>query len=332
MTDYQTRARRIGAVGGSEISELNADFCRALGYELGKEPGLVIVTGGRPQTSAKPAADECVVAGVRRRLAKANIDEHARLVTMIPEGDSEPYFEAGTVHTIRNVTRESRRFALVRYVDALITVEGKHGTPQMVDLALAFEKLVLPLPFTEGKSRTRWQAHKSVIVEQWGISKPDCAALESRLDKGSVRSRAKLVKRLVTRALKRRCFVAMPFELKQIDRTILRSFRELSVVPVRTDKIPKVGDVIETIRNSIATCECAIAVITGLNPNVMYELGLLHALGKPTILLCEFGKNGKLATLPFDLTTQYVVGYSNSELISLKTEIRTKLGALLPTI
>ena len=48
----------------------------------------------------------------------------------------------------------------------------------MVDLALEFERPVLPLPFTGGKSLERWQHHKSAIVKQWGITESDCKALE----------------------------------------------------------------------------------------------------------------------------------------------------------
>ena len=114
--------------------------------------------------------------------------------------------------------------------------------------------------------------------------------------------RAELVARLVMRAVKRRCFIAMPFckEFKEVEDAILRAFDGLAVVPVKTDQLDRVGDVIETIRNSIAACECAIAVITGGNPNVMYELGLLHAVGKPTVLLYEVDEAGRLPELPFD--------------------------------
>jgi hypothetical protein len=84
--------------------------------------------------------------------------------------------------------------------------------------------------------------------------------------------------------VKRCCFIAMPLrpEFKEVSDAILPAFDEPQSFQSRRITSIALGDVIETIRNSIAACECAIAVITGEDPNVMYELGLLHAVGKPS--------------------------------------------------
>jgi hypothetical protein len=73
-----------------------------------------------------------------------------------------------------------------------------------------------------------------------------------------------------------------------------------------------------------------VAVITGENPNVMYELGLAHAIYKPTLLICENDRGGHLPTLPFDLQTQDVVGYSRSDLSTLQDAIHRKLAMTVP--
>lgn len=57
-----------------------------------------------------------------------------------------------------------------------------------------------------------------------------------------------------------------------------------------------------------------IADMSDGNPNVFYELGICHTLGKPVILLCdeeskEQDYDGKL---PFDLSNLQVIFYSNS--------------------
>ena len=64
--DYRLRARRVAAVGGSEIDKLNASFSKALGYELAKEPGLIIVTGGR--AGARAPQRTTVVDGAKQYL------------------------------------------------------------------------------------------------------------------------------------------------------------------------------------------------------------------------------------------------------------------------
>ena len=50
-----------------------------------------------------------------------------------------------------------------------------------------------------------------------------------------------------------------------------------------------------------------IADITPVNQNVFYELGYAHALGKPTILLAERGKE-----FPFDVRGYRVLMYDNT--------------------
>ena len=59
-----------------------------------------------------------------------------------------------------------------------------------------------------------------------------------------------------------------------------------------------------------------IANISNRNPNVYYELGIAHALGKPTILLCRNGNQ-----VPFDLKQKYIIFYSNEEELSKKLQI-----------
>ena len=53
---------------------------------------------------------------------------------------------------------------------------------------------------------------------------------------------------------------------------------ELGLVPVRADKIAKVGEITEQVFRLIRDSDLVIADVTGGNPNVMYELGLRHTL------------------------------------------------------
>jgi cytochrome P450 len=51
-----------------------------------------------------------------------------------------------------------------------------------------------------------------------------------------------------------------------------------------------------------------LADLTGLNPNVMYEVGLAHALGIPSFLI-----SNSLDDLPFDLRALRVLEYDQSD-------------------
>jgi hypothetical protein len=65
-----------------------------------------------------------------------------------------------------------------------------------------------------------------------------------------------------------------------IQETILK----LGCVCIRADKIDLPGFVVSQIYNQILEADVVIAEMTGQNPNVFYEVGWAHALGKPTIL------------------------------------------------
>ena len=67
------------------------------------------------------------------------------------------------------------------------------------------------------------------------------------------------------------------------------------------------GFILDDIVNSIVESKVVIAEITSLNPNVFYEVGYAHAIGKPTILLAEHGK-----ALPFDISGYRCLFYENS--------------------
>ena len=68
--------------------------------------------------------------------------------------------------------------------------------------------------------------------------------------------------------------------------------------------VPK--DVLQHIVKCIVKSRIVIANLNGRNPNVFYELGIAHALNKPTILIAHINTE-----VPFDLKNQYLVLYKN---------------------
>lgn len=62
------------------------------------------------------------------------------------------------------------------------------------------------------------------------------------------------------------------------------------------------ADIITPIYNA----DIVLADLTGLNPNVMYELGIAHSFNKKTIVITR----DDMATLPFDLKQYRAKGYS----------------------
>ena len=65
-------------------------------------------------------------------------------------------------------------------------------------------------------------------------------------------------------------------------------------------------NILKDIVQPIYEADVVIADLTGLNPNVMYELGLAHSFNKKTITITQ----DELSTLPFDLKQYRAKDYS----------------------
>lgn len=104
-----------------------------------------------------------------------------------------------------------------------------------------------------------------------------------------------------------RCFVVMPFASmfeREYTRVIKPAIESVGLECVRGDEIYSEQSIVQDIWKSLRTCRVVVAELSGRNPNVMYEVGLAHALGKPIILLTRNQDD-----VPFDLKSLRYVYY-----------------------
>jgi hypothetical protein len=319
------RPRRIALSGGTKLDPDNARFCEALGRELAAESGLTIITGGFKHLKGdknRPSADWSYVKGALGYLRKQVIDPKSRVETLLAEddGDGIVRFEEGNVVRLRNRTAQARRFTMVNTADAVVTAQGENGTAGVIDLALAIERPVLPLPFTGGKSESRWGKYKELIREWFGLDDSDVAYLEGvrlgGMTAKELEALAVRVKRHLLARLMRKCFIIMPFDksYSHLYENVLKpSALGSGFTLVRADQLNIVGNAVAILRDALNASDCALAVITDFRPNVMYELGFAHAQGKPVIILCRHGEDGRLPALPFDIQTEQVFAYGDDD-------------------
>lgn len=94
-------------------------------------------------------------------------------------------------------------------------------------------------------------------------------------------------------------FVIMPFlkELKPVyDDHIRPTAQKMSLTVARGDDFFTAKSVMSDIWNAMNACRLVIADCTGRNPNVFYEMGMAHTLGKPVILISQNRED-----IPFDI-------------------------------
>lgn len=77
--------------------------------------------------------------------------------------------------------------------------------------------------------------------------------------------------------------------------------------PHRADDLFRPSTIVNDIWAYTKSAKLLVADLSGKNPNVFYELGLAHALGKPAILVAE-----SMEDIPFDLRALRIIVYDKN--------------------
>jgi hypothetical protein len=105
----------------------------------------------------------------------------------------------------------------------------------------------------------------------------------------------------------RTCFVIMPFGYpsdRYYGNVFAPAVSAAGLEPIRADSLFRSTSIIGDIWRLTQEAAVLIADLSGKNPNVFYELGLAHAIGKPVILV-----SSSIEDIPFDLRSLRVLVY-----------------------
>lgn len=137
----------------------------------------------------------------------------------------------------------------------------------------------------------------------------------------------------------KKCFIITPIgstesEIRRateglIEAVIIPTLNELGFTNENISvahRISESGSINRQIIKRIIEDDLAIVNLTGLNPNVMYELAVRHAIAKPVIMLAEDGTR-----LPFDIVDQRTIFYKDDMLgaVQLKEDLKTFVKSAL---
>lgn len=128
---------------------------------------------------------------------------------------------------------------------------------------------------------------------------------------------------------KKKCFVITPIgedgstirrHIDGIIKAAIRPALENKYEVRAAHEFTTTGSINNQVIVEIYTSDLVVANLTELNPNVMYELAIRHALKKPVIMIMEKGSKG----LPFDINNERTIFYINDSqgVLDLKEELK----------
>jgi len=116
----------------------------------------------------------------------------------------------------------------------------------------------------------------------------------------------------------------MPFamDFNSTYEAIKRAASECGLRCLRADDIWEETTIVQDIFNLIFRAQVVIVDFSGKNPNVMYETGIAHTLGKHVVPISQ-----SMEDVPFDMRHHRVLKYlrNNEGLRRLTSELVTKL-------
>lgn len=125
------------------------------------------------------------------------------------------------------------------------------------------------------------------------------------------------------------CFVLMPFQpsFNRLFREVIRPAAEaIGLKCLRADDFFSPTPIMEDIWTQLCKSSLVVADVTGRNPNVFYEIGIAHTLGKPVTIITQ-----NKADIPFDIAHYRYFVYSDDadgrgKLVSDIMDSLTSLG------
>jgi len=144
--------KRIGVIGGSRLSD---NLSKEVAYECGlhiAQRGFQLITGGvggAGLMASKGAYDYLRKAG--------KIPQHF-ILSVVPEGINPAHSYGTILH--RGSDWAERRAELIKMAKLFLVISGAFGTSNEVEIALAENKILIPLGCTGGAAASAWQMLK----------------------------------------------------------------------------------------------------------------------------------------------------------------------------
>lgn len=312
---------KIAIYGGTNLSGDLITFVSSLVKNLLQFPEVVLMSGGFDHYIKHPerkSVDKAVCEAAKQFVDPESFDK--RFETWLPaENDRNKVirFEEGKVIKVSGST-QARRFNIVQHSDAVITIKGEGHTRSVIELALAINKPVLPIPFTGGDSKEMWTMYKEDITRMLRLSPELNAEIQTPLNDLDTGLMAKKLAGFIKDIGEKKCLVLMPFGKEHdnfYDNFLQDAIDDAGYSCHRIDRSDPAGNIPSLFKNNIERARAIIVDITNLNSNVLYELGYVHAFDIVPLIILRKKREPNLEefTVPFYLKQEMIITVTDDE-------------------
>ena len=317
------RSPMVAFLGGNFANDCDIHLAKQLGALVAEHTRLRICVSGYKgkmyadnPLSFHPSFGFSVASGAAAVLNKS--EQQIRMITKlsIARQSKADIFEFGEVVEPHGGNEQSRRLSIVSSADVICLAGGRTGTSDYFNFGLALDKPTLPLPFFGGAARKIWGKYHKYLCNYFNIDEPTSSQwLNFQPDILNQEGIAELAERIVVvlaGAVRIRCVVCMPFRdhFEWVYEQIIKPAASAACVDlVRIDLENTVGDISAKFSSEISHADCAIAIVTGQRPNVLYEVGFAHGLRKNVLFLCQRDAHIHPQDVPFYLRNHRTIWY-----------------------
>jgi hypothetical protein len=123
------------------------------------------------------------------------------------------------------------------------------------------------------------------------------------------------------------CFCLLPFQepfFQIYEEGMVPAVEAAGLRATHAGQIFGNGEIMEDIWESICAARIVIADVTDRNPNVFYELGICHTLGKEVIVLTQRPED-----VPFDFRHRRYIQYTRDKMTTLRSRLQQTIQRVL---
>lgn len=235
-------------------------------------------------------------------ISKSNFDERD-LKKIIEQYALFTTSDSGQLHFIQKDGDEIKKIASYEFGDQTSEEEFKKKAMSLIVIPIIYKSKAIGVISLGSSKKNQYAKHHADYLNS------ATKALSSII--GEIAEKVLKLNLTITEEEKEYAFVLMPFHepFNKYYKSIIKpSIEDAGLKSLRADEIFGPSNIIKDIWDSILRAKVVLAELTTRNANVLYELGICHAIGKPVVLFAQ-----SLDDVPFDLRSLRCIIYDTIE-------------------